>query len=96
MYAYKQAMPSERASATAQPSDELRIAVTFKRAGSEEGPTKFTAPLSLSSAAHFNPNPLDVDRALQYLSQLGFRPTRRGNLTVSIRAACAGQARLRT
>jgi hypothetical protein len=85
MYAYKQAVRSERDSATAQPSDELRIAVTFKRAGSAEGPTKFSPPLSLSSATRFQPDPLDVDRALHHLSQLGFRPTRRGDLTVSIR-----------
>jgi len=89
MYAYKRATQSSRDAQFALPSDELRIAVTFKRTGGQEGLTKFTAPLSLQSAAHFVPDPLDVDRAIHYLSELGFRPTRRGSLSVSVRGTRA-------
>lgn len=85
MYAYKGATSSDRDAMFALPSDELRIAVTFKRAGGPEGPTTFSPPLSLLSAGQFQPDPLAVDRAIAYLSRLGFRPTRRGKLTVSIR-----------
>jgi subtilisin family serine protease len=85
MFAYKRATPSDRDATFALPSDELRIAVTFKRAGGTEGPTTFSPPLSLSSATEFRPDPLAVDRVIHYFSALGFRPTRRGTLTVSIR-----------
>lgn len=85
MFAYRRATPSDRDATFALPSDELRIAVTFKRAGGTEGPTTFSPPLSLSSATQFHPDPLAVDRAIDHLSRLGFRPTRRGTLTVSIR-----------
>ncbi len=85
MYAYRRATQSPRDQQFALPSDELRIAVTFKRAGGTEGPTKFSSPLSLSSALQFRPDPFAVDRAIYQLSQLGFRPTRRGQLSVSVR-----------
>jgi subtilisin family serine protease len=85
MFAYKRATSSDRDATFALPSDELRIAVTFKRAGGTEGPTTFSPPLSLSSATQFHPDPLAVDRAVYHLSRMGFRPTRRGALTVSIR-----------
>jgi hypothetical protein len=87
MYAYqrKQATQSSRDAKFASPSDELRIAVTFKRSGGSEGPTKFSAPLSLSSAKEFTPDPMTVDQAIHQLSRLGFRPTRRGALSVSVR-----------
>jgi len=45
--------------------------------------------MSLSSVKHFEPDPLHVDQALHHLSKRGFRPTRRGNLTVSVRATRA-------
>jgi subtilisin family serine protease len=89
MYAYMRATQSPRDATFALPSDELRIAVTFKRQGGGDGPTKFLPPLSLSSAAQFTPDPLAVDQAIHYLSQLGFRPTRRGNLSVSVRGTRA-------
>jgi Subtilase family len=89
MYAYKRATQTERDQQFAQPSDELRIAVTFKRQGGDIGPTKFNPPLSLSSAKDFEPDPLHVDQAVHYLSQFGFRPTRRGKLSFSMRATRA-------
>ena len=85
MYAYQRAIESPRDAKIALPSDELRIAVTFKRHNGGDGPTKFLPPLSLSSAAQFAPDPLAVDQAIHHLSRLGFRPTRRGNLSVSVR-----------
>src|ERR1700724_704434 len=91
MYAYQreQATQSSREAKFASPSDELRIAVTFKRSGKSHGPTKFSAPLSLSSAMEFRPDPMTVDRAVHQLSQLGFRPIRRGELSVSVRGTRA-------
>jgi hypothetical protein len=87
MYAYKRATESPRDKRFSSPSEELRIAVTFKRANGSNGPTKFSPPLSLSSAAEFQPDPLVVDQALHHLSRLGFRPTRRGELTASVRGS---------
>jgi hypothetical protein len=63
--------------------------VTFKRSDGAEGPTKFSAPLSMSSAMEFRPDPMTVDLAVHHLSQLGFRPTRRGTLSVSVRGTRA-------
>src|ERR1700676_1397286 len=90
MYAYQREVPSPRDATSASPSsDELRIAVTFKRHGGLDGPGKFLPPLSLSSAAQFTPAPLAVDQAIHQLSRMGFRPTRRGNLSVSVRGTRA-------
>ena len=91
MYAYQRKTAGASAGDTqfATPSDELRIAVTFNRPGKSDGPTKFSAPLSLSSAMEFKPDPMTVDRAIHQLSQLGFRPTRRGELSVSVRGTRA-------
>ena len=91
MYAYQRKATGASAgnSQLATPSDELRIAVTFNRPGKSDGPTKFSPPLSLSSAMEFKPDPMTVDRAVHHLSQLGFRPTRRGQLSVSVRGTRA-------
>jgi len=86
MYAYRRATQSPRDAEFAFPSDQLRIAITFKRPDGGNGPTKFLPPLSLASVKDFSPDPLLVDRAIHRLSQLGFRPTRRGKLSVSVRA----------
>jgi subtilisin family serine protease len=86
MYAYQHATQSDRDRKFAEPSDELRVAVTFKRQNSDIGPTKFTPPMSLASARDFEPDPLHVDQAVHRLSQFGFRPTRRGKLSFSMRA----------
>ena len=91
MYAYQRKAAGASAGDTqfATPSDELRIAVTFNRPGKSDGPTKFSPPLSLSSALEFKPDPMTVDRAIHLLSQLGFRPTRRGQLSASVRGTRA-------
>jgi subtilisin family serine protease len=89
MYAYRRAKESPRDRQFALPSDELRIAVTFKRRDGRDGPTKFLPPLSLSSVSDFAPDPLHVDQAIHRLSELGFRPTQRGKLSVSVRASRA-------
>ncbi|MFB9268475.1 S8 family serine peptidase [Bradyrhizobium erythrophlei] len=89
MYAYKRASASSRDAKFASPSDELRIAVTFRRAGGREGPTKFAPPLSLSTVTEFKPDPMVVDQALYHLSRYGFRPTRRGQYTASVRCTRA-------
>jgi subtilisin family serine protease len=89
MHAYMRATQSPRDQKFALPSEELRIAVTFKRPGGNEGPTKFLPPMSLASSEHFIPDPLAVDQGIHQLSALGFRPTQRGKLTVSVRGTRA-------
>jgi len=42
--------------------------------------------MSLASVKRFDPDPLLVDQAIHFLSRRGFRPTRRGPLTYSVRA----------
>ena len=89
MYAYGSAvrMSSDRTSSDA--SDELPIAVTFQAPDGGIGPTKFEAPLSLSSVHRFIPDPLVMDRGIHHLSTLGFKLTRRGRLTASMRCSRA-------
>ena len=89
MYAYRRPEHPPADEVLAVSSDELRVAITFKGQGSDIGPTKFLPPLSLSSAQQFAPDPFHVDQAIYYLSQRGFKPTRRGKLTVSVRATKA-------
>jgi len=89
MYAYNRATQSSRDNKFGLPSEELRIAVTFRRPDGGNGPTKCDAPLSLSSVSHFVPDPLTVDEAIHRLSNLGFVPTQRGRLSVSIRGTRA-------
>jgi subtilisin family serine protease len=89
MYPYKYAMQSRRDKNFAVPSDELRIGVTFRRPDGGDGPTKFDPPMSLSSVARFWPDALAVDHAIYRLSKLGFRLTRRGTLSVSVRGSRA-------
>src|SRR5437867_3043914 len=76
---------SERARKTRKPTDELRIAVTFRRPQDRLGPTRLGARLSSASVASFAPDPLDVDRALYELNRRGFNTTARGRMTASIR-----------
>ena len=61
MYAYKHAAESSRDRKFTSPSDELRIAVTFKRRDGQDGPTKFAPPLSLASVAEFQPALMVMD-----------------------------------
>lgn len=66
-------------------SDELRVAITFPRAGGGPGLTKFNAPLSPASARKFVPDPLEMDNAIYELGKVGFTLTKRGSLSASMR-----------
>lgn len=76
---------SRRAAETSRPSDDLRVAVTFRRPQDGLGPTKLDARLSARSVASLTPDPLDVDRALFELHRRGFETSIRGRLTASVR-----------
>src|SRR5215471_2605359 len=78
---------TERAKKNPNPSDELRIAVTFRRRQDRLGPTKVAARLSSASVMSFLPDSLDVDRALYELNRRGFKTTARGRMTASIRGS---------
>lgn len=84
MFSYG-ATPGSAARAASGPSDHLRVAVTFPRADGGPGLTKCEAPLSTASVSAFVPDPLQVDRAIHELSKLGFRLTKRGRLSASMR-----------
>ena len=58
------------------PSDERRIALTFKKSGDGTGLTKFLPPLSTRGAEQFLPDALVVDQAIGY--------TDSNNVTVDI------------
>jgi len=85
MYAYGSSIKSWRGKKPAEPSDELRIAITFPRPDGGPGPTKWAVPLSLSSVSRFVPDTLEMDQAIHELSKLGFKLTQRGRLTASMR-----------
>lgn len=85
MKAYDPKSAPPRPVPSARPSDELRIAVTFKRPGDQTGPTKFGARLSSASVASFVPDPLEAELALAELARRGFEVTSRGALTASVR-----------
>jgi hypothetical protein len=74
-----------RARQTDEPSDELSIAVTFRRPQDRVGPTKLAARLSSASAMALQPDPLDIDKAVYELHRRGFVVSERGRLTVSVR-----------
>ena len=60
MLAYGSAVHSLRSSKFAGPSEELCIAVTFRRPDGGLGPTKFDAPLSLEGVKRFLPDTLGI------------------------------------
>src|SRR5687767_13692446 len=70
---------------TQEPSEHLRIAVTFRRPQDGLGPTKLNSRISARSVMSLAPDPLDMDRALMELHRLGFQTTIRGKLTASVR-----------
>ena len=78
---------TSRARKTSKPSEELSIAVTFRRPQDNMGPTKMAARLSSASAATLRPDPLDVDKALYELHRRGFVVSQKGRLTVSMRCS---------
>src|SRR5262245_57954310 len=84
MYAYQQKSPKQ-VSPAAEPSDTLRIAVTFRRPDGQPGLTKFEGPLSSGAVPSFRPDPLAVDRAIYALGRRGFKVSSRGEMSVSVR-----------
>jgi subtilisin family serine protease len=81
--------PKSPPAAAGSPSEILRVAVTFPRAGGEGGPVKFGARLSTASANEFAPDPLNVDLAIATLQRQGFSVSSRGKLAVSMRCTRA-------
>lgn len=85
MKAFESGQRSLRAASTSRPSDELRVAVTFRRPQDGLGPTKLDARISSRSVMSLAPDPLDVDRALLELHRRGLETSIRGRLTASVR-----------
>jgi len=85
MKPYEATSPTIRARATAKPSEELRIGVTFRRPSDGLGPTKLNARLSARSVSSLAPDPLDMDKALYELHRRGFETTVRGRMSASVR-----------
>ena len=85
MKPHNAAEPTARVRDTASPSNELRIAITFKRPQDGLGPTKLNARLSARSVMSLVPDPLDMDKALYELHRRGLETTVRGRLTASVR-----------
>jgi subtilisin family serine protease len=89
MYAYGSASRSPRDKKSLEPSQELRVALTFRGANGGPAPTKFDSPISLASIHRFIPDPLEMDKAIHAFAQAGFRLTQRGRLTASLRCTRA-------
>jgi hypothetical protein len=85
MYAYGSATQSPRSKRFAEPSEELRVAVTFPRPDGGAGPTKRGVCLSLQNIKNFVPEAQKMERGINELSKLGFKLTGRGRLTVSMK-----------
>ena len=89
MYAYGSATRSVRDKQFPDPSDELRVALSFRGANGGPGPTKFEAPVSLAAVHRFIPDPLEMDKAIHAFTRAGFRLSQRGHLTASLRCTRA-------
>ena len=77
--------PEAKSAGAPAPSELLRVAVTFPRAGTQSGPVKFGARMSTSSIRQFAPDALNVDMAIAELQKAGFEVSVRGKLAVSVR-----------
>lgn len=74
---------------TPAPADAiLRIAVTF-RGRARIGPTKVPARLSSQSITSFEPEPGEMETAIEALRQRGFVVSGKGKMTVSVRGTAA-------
>jgi hypothetical protein len=87
MYAIQNEPTRTQQRPNTRPSDELQIAVTFKRKIDNLGPTKTQARLSAASIHSFAPDPFDVDNAIQELKRVGFTLSRRGRMSLSVRGS---------
>lgn len=85
MKAFESGQRTIRASETSQPSNELRVAITFRRPQDGLGPTRLNARISARSVMSLAPDPLEVDRALMELHRRGLETSIRGRLTASVR-----------
>ena len=75
----------QTASPKGSPSEELRIAVTFRREADGLGLTRFGARMTAGVVRDFLPEESTVGRAMDAMVRQGFRVTRRGRLSLSIR-----------
>jgi subtilisin family serine protease len=89
MQRYGSATQSARDRKFSEPSDELRVAFSFRGANGGPGPTKYEAPVSLAAVHRFVPDPLEMDRAIYAFTRAGFRLSQRGSLTASLRCTRA-------
>lgn len=83
--------PGDRQPAAGAPAPAdaiLRIAVTF-HGRARTGPTKFPARLSSRSITSFEPEPGEMETAIEVLRQRGFVVSGKGKMTVSIRGTAA-------
>jgi subtilisin family serine protease len=87
MKAYAATGPQTHADTDQAPSEELRIAVTFKAGASGIGLTKLAGRPSPASVQRLTPDPLDVDRGIEALHRRGFVVTARGAMSVSMRGS---------
>ncbi len=69
----------------AKPSDELRIAVTFRRRDGAVGPTKMGTRMSAGMVGDFLPPAQTMMQARKLLEKMGFEVTAAGKLSLSVR-----------
>jgi subtilisin family serine protease len=84
MKAYGETTPADPAPPQRAPSEELRIAVTFKGRGNFS-PARMQARLSAASVGDFAPVAGEVERAIEALKQKGFVVSGRGEMSLSVR-----------
>ena len=88
----KQTGPSERPSATGKksrvsvkPSQELRIAVTFKRPADGLGLVRYDVPMTADVVRSFQPDEQTIGKGIAALENEGFRVSSRGRMAVVVR-----------
>ncbi|SAL64606.1 S8 family serine peptidase [Caballeronia humi] len=85
MKAYDPNDPTTKPTRRDTSGEQLRVAITFNRAGQRGGPTKFAARMSTDTVEAFKPDPAQADLALAELARRGFTLTGRGALSASMR-----------
>ncbi len=88
MHPFRPSAPQPNLTTRVPPDAVLRIAVTFK-GRSQIGPTKMPARLSSQSIASFEPEPGEMELAIEALRKHGFKVTGTGRMTVSVRGTAA-------
>jgi subtilisin family serine protease len=87
MKPYQSERPAVSFDSALPPTDELKIAVTFRAASDGVGLTKFAGRISADSVAQFRPDPKRVDEAIEALHRRGFVVTARGTIGITVRGA---------